>query len=35
VYSPEYGRIAYTVPMFADYLKRTMCLNPKDTKETT
>ena len=24
VYSPEYGRIAYTVPMFADYLKRTM-----------
>ena len=24
VYSPEYGGIAYTVPMFADYLKRTM-----------
>ena len=24
VYSPEYGAIAYTVPMFADYLKRTM-----------
>lgn len=35
VYSPEYGRIAYTVPMFADYLKRTMRLNPKDTKEKT
>lgn len=24
VYSPEYGGIAYTVPMFADYMKRTM-----------
>ena len=35
VYSPEYGRIAYTVPLFADYLRRTMRLNPKDTKETT
>ena len=35
VYSPEYGRIAYTVPMFADYLKRTMRLNPKDTKKKT
>lgn len=24
VYSPEYGGIAYTVPMFADYMKRTI-----------
>ena len=24
VYSPKYGGIAYTVPMFADYMKRTM-----------
>ena len=24
VYSPAYGGIAYTVPMFADYLRRTM-----------
>ena len=24
VYSPEYGGIAYTVPMFADYLRRAM-----------
>jgi hypothetical protein len=22
IYSPEYGGIAYTVPMFADYMKR-------------
>ena len=24
IYSPVYGAIAYTVPMFAEYLKRTM-----------
>ena len=24
VYSPSYGKVAYTVPMFADYMKRTM-----------
>lgn len=24
IYSPSYGKVAYTVPMFADYMKRTM-----------
>ena len=24
IYSPAYGKVAYTVPMFADYMKRTM-----------
>ena len=31
VYSPEYGGIAYTVPMFADYMKRMMHFNKKGT----
>ena len=24
IYAPSYGKVAYTVPLFADYMKRTM-----------
>ena len=27
VYSPEYGGIAYTVPLFADYMKRMVAIS--------
>ena len=30
IYSPSYGNVAYTVPMFADYMRRTMPLEKRD-----